>query len=153
MMSVDAAATPMVLTAPGRAWVTSRLERATTRLARVADELANERSAELVTEHQQLTEQVDELTRILREAVAPEDVRDDPTIVELGDEVEVAFPDGSTESFLLVHPVEAGMDEHRTSADAPLASAVLGRRPGDEVTVTSPGGVYTCTIVRRDRLR
>ena len=143
---------PTVLTTGGRAWIQARLDRAAERLDRVDDELANERTDELISERHQLTEQIDELTAILRDAVAPADVVDDPTIVEIGDEVEVEFPDGSRESFLIVHPVEAGMDEHRTSSDAPLASAVLGARPGDRVTVSSPAGVYSCTIVRRDRI-
>ncbi|MEX1165180.1 MAG: GreA/GreB family elongation factor, partial [Nitriliruptor sp.] len=118
----------------------------------IDDELGNERDQQLVTEHQQLAEQVEALRHVLRDAVSPSDVRDDPSIVEVGDEVEVRFPDDSTESFLIVHPVEAGLDEHRTSMDAPLAAAVLGARPGDRVTVSSPAGTYHCTIVRRDRL-
>ena len=143
---------PTVLTADGRAWIQARLDRASERLDRVDDELANERTDELIGERQQLIEQIEDLTALLHAAVAPADVIDDPTIVEIGDEVEVEFPDGSREAFLIVHPVEAGMDEHRTSSDAPLASAVLGARPGDRVTVNSPAGVYSCTIVRRDRI-
>jgi transcription elongation factor GreA len=143
---------PVVLTAAGRDWLQARLDRAAERLDRVEEELATERTDELIAERTQLTEQTDELTLLLREAVAPADVIDDPTIVEIGDEVEVEFPDGSREAFLIVHPVEAGMDEQRTSAEAPLAQAVLGHRPGDRVTVTSPAGVYSCTVVGRERL-
>ena len=143
---------PVVLTAAGRAWLEDRLARGSVRLERIDADLASERSEELVTERAQLREQLDELEVLLRDAVAPADIIDDPTIVEIGDEVEVEFPDGDRESFLIVHPVEAGMDEHRTSSDAPLARAVLGSRPGDRVTVTSPAGVYHCTIVRRDRI-
>jgi transcription elongation factor GreA len=144
--------TPPVLTSAGRAWLQARYDRITDRLDRIGEELGNERSHQLVVEQQQLLEQVEALGHVLREAVAPGDLRDDPSIVEVGDEVEVEFPDGSTEAFRIVHPVEAGMDEHRTSMDAPLAAAVLGHRPGDRVTVTAPAGVYSCTIVRRDRL-
>jgi transcription elongation factor GreA len=143
---------PIVLTAAGRDWLQARLDRAGERLDRVEEELATERTDELIAERSQLTEQVDELSLLLREAVAPADIIDDPTIVEIGDEVEVEFPDGSRETFLIVHPVEAGMDEQRTSAEAPLAQAVLGHRPGDRVTVTSPAGVYSCTVVGRERL-
>jgi transcription elongation factor GreA len=148
----DTARRPVVLTSEGRAWLQARLDRASERLDRVEDELASERTEELVEERRQLTEQVDELTLLLRKAVAPADVIDDPMIVEIGDQIEVEFPDGTRESFLIVHPVEAGMDEQRTSAEAPLAQAVLGSRPGDRVTVTSPAGVYSCTIVGRYRI-
>ena len=144
--------TPPVLTSEGREWVQGRLRRASDRLVRVESELANERSEELLRERWQLTAQVEQLGQTLRDAVAPGDLRDDPTIVELGDEVEVELPDGSREAFLIVHPLEAGMDEHRTSSEAPLARAVLGHRVGDRVTVETPAGVYGCTIMRRDRI-
>lgn len=143
---------PVVLTAAGRAWLEDRLARGLARLERIDADLASERAEELVTERAQLREQLDDLEVLLRDAVAPADIIDDPSIVEIGDEVEVEFPDGDRESFLIVHPVEAGMDEHRTSSEAPLARAVLGSRPGDRVTVTSPAGVYECTVVRRDRI-
>jgi transcription elongation factor GreA len=145
-------AAPTVLTAAGRAWLQARHDRIAARLADIEIEQATERSEQLLEEHQRLAEQVTALERVLRSAVSPAEVRDDPSIVEVGDEVEVRFPDGETERFLIVHPVEAGLDERRTSMDAPLAAAVLGRRPGDEVTVESPAGPYRCTIERRTRL-
>lgn len=151
-MSTETAHGPLVLTAAGRDWLRSRLERAEERLARVERDLAAESNTELFAEQRSLTEQVEELTRMLRDAVSPSDVRDDPSIVEIGDEVEVEFPDGSREKFLIVHPVEAGMDEHRTSSDSPIARAVIGRRPGDRVTVTAPAGVYSATVVGRERI-
>jgi transcription elongation factor GreA len=145
-------AVPLVLTRDGRAWLEERVARIRARLERIADELGNERSEELLEEQAHQQAQLDQLTVLLRDAVAPGEIGDDPSIVELGDEVEVEFPDGERETFLIVHPVEAGMDEHRTSADAPLAEAVLGHRPGDTVTVTTPAGVYDATIVGRERI-
>jgi transcription elongation factor GreA len=143
---------PVVLTRDGRAWLEDRLARIRERLVDIDEDLAHERTEELITTRERLREQAEELEVLLRDAVTPADVIDDPSIVELGDEVEVEFADGERESFLVVHPVEAGMDEHRTSSDAPLAKAVLGSRPGDTVTVSSPAGEYTCKIVRRDRI-
>ncbi|MFA9443732.1 GreA/GreB family elongation factor [Egicoccus sp. AB-alg6-2] len=143
---------PLVLTAEGRAWLQARMDRLAARLESLERELARGRTDDLIAEQRTLRDQADELSRTLRDAVAPGDVVDDPTIVELGDEVEVAFDDGSREAFLVVHPLEAALDDHRTSAEAPLAQAVLGRRPGDVVTVSAPAGAYRCTIVRRDRI-
>ncbi|SRR6056297_1994697 len=143
---------PVVLTTEGRAWVEQRVARGHERLARIDADLAAERTEELVTAREQLREQLDELEVVLRDALSPADIADDPTIVELGDEVEVEFPDGDREAFLIVHPIEAGMDEHRTSSDSPLAEAVRGHRPGDTVTVRSPAGEYQCTIVRHERI-
>ena len=143
---------PLVLTTDGRRWLEARRQRAAERLERVTDDVQAERTEELLDEQRQLVEQIDELTAALRRAVAPGEITDDPSIVELGDEVEVAFPDGSIETFLVVHPLEAGLDEQRTSADSPLARAVLGHRVGDRVTVTAPAGVYSCTLKGRRRL-
>lgn len=151
-MSNASAASPVVLTPSGRAWLQERLDRASARRSQIEDELRQERSPELVAEHRELQDQITELTRILLDAVFPADIADDPAIVEVGDEVELEFPDGSRESFLVVHPAEAGMDERRTSAEAPLARAILGSRPGDRVTVRSPAGVYACTVMRRARI-
>jgi transcription elongation factor GreA len=142
----------VVLTADGRRWLQERLERAEHRLERVDADLAAERTDELLAEHRSLLEQLDELRAVLDRAVSPGEIDDDPTIIELGDEVDVRFEDGEVETFLFVHPLEAPMDEHRTSAESPLARAILGRRIGDEVTVSSPGGAYTCTITDRRRL-
>jgi transcription elongation factor GreA len=142
----------LVLTAEGRRWLQGRLEAAEGRLGRVTSDLAAERTPELLAEQQHLQEQVEQLRGDLRRAVSPSEIADDPDLVELGDEVEVRFPDGSVEVFLLVHPLEAGMDERRTSADSPVARAVLGSRVGDRVTVTSPGGVYSCVVQDRRRL-
>ncbi len=150
--NITAVRGPVVLTSEGRTWVEQRVARGYDRLARIDADLAAERTEELVTAREQLREQLDELEAVLRDALSPADIIDDPSIVELGDEVEVEFPDGERESFLVVHPFEAGMDEHRTSSDSPLAQAVLGQRPGDKVTVRSPAGDYDCTIVRRDRI-
>ena len=152
-MAANASTTrPVVLTTEGRTWLEGRLSRVTAHLEQVSDDLASERTDELLREQAQLSEQRDQLAQLLRDAVSPGEIIDDPELVELGDEVEVEFPDNSQETFLIVHPAEAGLDEHRTSADSPLAAAVLGSRPGERVTVTSPAGVYSCTIVERRRL-
>lgn len=84
-----------ILTAEGRTWLQARHDRISARLADIDDELRSERTDQLIAEHQRLVEQVDALTRVLRNAVSPADVRDDPSIVEVGDEVEVRFPDGT----------------------------------------------------------
>jgi len=93
---------------------------------------------------------VDELAHaefLIRHAVVAEDFPGDPQVVEIGDEVTVRFEDGTSETYLIVHPVEATLDDVRISADSPLAKAVLGRRVGDEVEVEAPAGAYRCRIV------
>lgn len=141
-----------VLTSSGRAWIQARYDRARERIARIDEDLALDRSEDLLHERWQLENDAEALARILNDAVNPAEVRDDPSIVEIGDEVEIELPDGTRDVFLIVHPLEAGMDDVRTSCEAPLARAVLGQRLGDACEVRTPAGSYTCTIVRRERL-
>lgn len=91
------------------------------------------------------------LRGILDSAVNPNDVTDDPTIVELGDEVEVAFDDGETELFVLVHPIEIASESGYVSVEAPLGRALLGRRVGERVAILAPGGDYEVEVVARRR--
>jgi|SRR5690625_1741164 len=150
-MSLDTS-DPVVLTTQGRALLEERLARAQERRDQITDELRNERAEELISERNRLDQRIVELSQVLRTAVAPADIVDDPSLIEIGDQVEVRFDDGSTETFLIVHPIEAGLDELRTSSDSPLARAVLGHRPGDEVTLTTPQGEIKATVVGRDRI-
>jgi transcription elongation factor GreA len=161
----------VVLTAQGQAWLRARLSERLDDLAAVAERLGRhvERQAQagngapdLATDQQvaadreryvELVEEVNQLTSALREAVSVAEVEEDPAVVELGDEVEVALPDGTHQRRCIVHPLEAPMAADRISVAAPLARAVLGRRPGEHATVVEPRGVYGVRIVSRRRLR
>jgi transcription elongation GreA/GreB family factor len=106
-----------------------------------------ERDAQVDAEFQRATDELADIDYLIRHAPVAEQVPGDPQVVEVGDEVEVRFDDGSTDHFLIVHPVEATLDDLRISADSPLAQAMLGRRVGDEVQVEAPAGPYRCRIV------
>lgn len=166
----DEPVSPVVLTQQGQAWLRARLSDRIDALADVATRLSahvealaqapaghdevkppevtadRERYVELVTE-------LGELTSALRDAVTVAEVEEDPAIVELGDEIEVELPDSSVQYRCIVHPLEAPMAVDRISVASPLARAVLGRRPGERVTVTEPTGVYGVRILSRRRLR
>jgi transcription elongation GreA/GreB family factor len=68
-------------------------------------------------------------------------------VVDLGTAVTVRDGQGVMERFLIVHPVEAPLDDVRISVRSPLAQALLGHRVGEEVEVAAPSGPYTCQIV------
>jgi transcription elongation factor GreA len=67
--------------------------------------------------------------------------------VELGKAVTVRDAQGVVERFLIVHPIEARLDDMRISVRSPLAQALLGHRVGEEVEVAAPSGPYRCWIV------
>jgi transcription elongation factor GreA len=71
-------------------------------------------------------------------------------IVTLGSRVTISLARGSYEeqtTVWIVDPLEASIDDERVSAEAPVASELLGRRVGDVAEVHAPGGVVTCRIV------
>lgn len=104
-------------------------------------------------DHGRAVTELARLGSILGQAVTTDQLPENPDIVELGDEVVVEFPDGDTERFLVVDPVEAPLDEFRISIESPLSHALLGRRVGEQVDVDAPAGCYQCRIVTARRHR
>jgi transcription elongation factor GreA len=66
--------------------------------------------------------------------------------VELGSRVRVRDVDGE-EEYLLVSRTLADPAQGRISEESPVGRAVLGRGRGEEIEVTTPGGVRRLTIV------
>lgn len=141
-----------VLTAAGRRELEQRLDRALDALAQLAERMnAGERGADELAEYRRLLGQVEELNAVLARAADAATVDEDPTIVEVGDEVDVETDDG-LETYAIVHPAEANAAAGRISVASPLGRALLGARPGDRVVVDAPMGAYPCTIRARRRL-
>lgn len=152
-MSSPAPTDSIVLTERGRQRLRDRLDHVLDQVAELAERIVEDTDSgpEDVEAHRRLVAEVEDLTRTLATAVSVHDVDEDPSIVELGDEVDVEFPDGTTETFVLVHPLEASSDEASISIQSPMSRALLGRRPGERVTVEAPAGVYSCLLLARRR--
>lgn len=105
--------------------------------------------ARVALEHHRLVETLAH-ARVANEAAGE---GGDGDSVRLGDEVEIRFADGVVERCLIVHPVEAPLDDHRVSAESPLGRAMIGAKPGQEVVVEAPGHPYRCRLVRWARKR
>jgi transcription elongation factor GreA len=54
---------------------------------------------------------------------------------------------GDRATYQLVGPFEADAMQGRISIDSPMGSTLLGRRPGDEITVYAPGGVRSFRLL------
>ena len=67
-------------------------------------------------------------------------------IVQIGSTVKVKSADGGA-SYTIVGSAEAAPREGRISNESPVGRALIGRRKGDTVVVTTPGGDSTYTIV------
>jgi transcription elongation factor GreA len=49
--------------------------------------------------------------------------------------------------YTIVGPVEASPVQGLISFASPLGSALIGHRPGDDVVVKAPGGIYMVKIL------
>ncbi len=67
--------------------------------------------------------------------------------VSLGSVVHLAASDGRTHRYTIVGSYEADPAAGRISHESPVGKALLGRKAGDEVLVTTPGGVKVYTIL------
>jgi transcription elongation GreA/GreB family factor len=67
--------------------------------------------------------------------------------VAIGRSVTIREADGTVETYALTLPGDGDPLEGWISADSPLGTAVLGRRPGDEVEIEAPGGRRRVAIV------
>ncbi|MFB3739130.1 MAG: GreA/GreB family elongation factor [Candidatus Velamenicoccus archaeovorus] len=145
----DPSGVPSMLTKEGKALLERRAERLRTEVlpgivARLEEQ---ERDAQVEAEYRRATDELADIEYLIRHAPVAEETPGDPQVIEIGDEVTVGFEDGSTERYLIVHPIEATLDDLRISAESPLARALLGHRIGDRVEVAAPAGPYRCTIV------
>ena len=70
-------------------------------------------------------------------------------VVVFGATVTVADDESGREAtYTLVGPTEADLSAGKLSSESPMAKALMGRRPGDEVDVHTPRGVRRQRVVR-----
>ena len=103
--------------------------------------IAKEDQAHLETKIKRLVER-------LRNAVVV-DTPVDSEVVAFGTTVTVADEQSGREAtYTLVGPTEANLADGKLSSESPVAKALMGRRPGDEIEVRTPGGVRRQRVVR-----
>jgi transcription elongation factor GreA len=66
--------------------------------------------------------------------------------VGFGSTVVVVDEEGGEETWQIVGSAEAAPREGRLSAESPLATALIGREPGERVSVALPRGERTLTV-------
>jgi len=70
-----------------------------------------------------------------------------PGIVELGDKVLIQNQDGKIEQFTIVGSTEANPIEGKISNESPVGKALLGRKIGETVEVSTPAGKLSLLIL------
>jgi transcription elongation factor GreA len=68
-------------------------------------------------------------------------------VVEVGDKVLLQNQDGKIEQFTIVGSAEASPVEGKISNESPVGKALLGKKIGDEVEVTTPAGIIRLLIM------
>ena len=69
------------------------------------------------------------------------------TKVTIGSTVKVHTPEGDEETYVIVGSTEADPLHGRISNESPVGKALLGRRLGDQVRVTTPAGARKLKLV------
>jgi transcription elongation factor GreA len=70
-----------------------------------------------------------------------------PGVVEMGDKVLIQNQDGKIEQFTIVGSAEANPVEGKISNESPVGKALLGKKIGDEVEVSTPAGLLKLMIM------
>jgi len=70
-----------------------------------------------------------------------------PRVVRIGMQVDVETDNGASRKFKLVETFEADPKSGLISDQSPVGKALIGHKEGDEVSVSTPGGVASYTIL------
>lgn len=92
---------------------------------------------------------IQELENIIRNAVIiPEGGSVDKSEVNIGARITVQEGNFPPETYHLVGPKEADPRSGRISHESPIGAALLGRKVGDTVVVSTPGGEIKLSILK-----
>lgn len=85
----------------------------------------------------------------LAEVMSPDMIAQEagPPTVRIGMQVELESESGAKRNFKLVETFEADPKSGLISDQSPVGKALMGHKEGEEVSVTTPGGVTTYTIL------
>ena len=68
--------------------------------------------------------------------------------VGLGSAGTMRSDDGVEETWTIVDHAEADTRDGSISTESPVGSVILGKRPGESISVKTPGGVIVYTVIR-----
>ena len=116
--------------------------------ARALGDLSENSEYEQAREDQASLEQrIMEIEYTLEHATVIDEEKSDGK-VGIGCQVELKYEDDDdTESYRIVGSQEADPFNNKISNESPIAAAIMGKKVGDTVEVSSPDGVYSVKIV------
>lgn len=95
---------------------------------------------------------IKELEELVENAVILDESNIDTSVVSLGSTVKVRNTDMGVEStYDLVGSNESNPVEFKISDQSPIGAALMGKKAGDKVEVTTPGGVIHLSVLEVSR--
>jgi len=91
---------------------------------------------------------INELKSMLKTAQLVTDSTKKTPTIQLGDEVTLKLNTG-TIKVKLVPTMETDPSANKLSAESPVGRAIMGKKPGDTVEITTPSGTETAEIVSK----
>lgn len=89
-----------------------------------------------------------ELMLAAAQIIDNENAPQDPTIVSVGDTVQIQEEDGSKATYTIVGAAEADPRAGKISNESPLGRGLLNRKPGDVVNIDAPDGSFKVKILK-----
>lgn len=119
------------------------------KIARDFGDLSENSEYDSAKEDQAFVEgRISTLEKMIRNAVIIKDSEFSTDEVNLGNTVTFKeLPDGDEETYTIVGSAEANPIEGLISNDSPIAKGLLGRSKGDMVSINTPGGEMSVTIL------
>jgi transcription elongation factor GreA len=90
---------------------------------------------------------IQELERILKNVTIIDDTQRDNSVVAVGNHVTVEEEGIGEDTFFIVGPKEANPMNGRISFESPIGKALMEKKVGETVSITTPNGTITMKIV------
>ena len=141
------------ITDSGRKELEKELAELNSRRGEIAEKIAEARSFGDLSENAEYDAAREEQGLLETRVIEIEDILQhasiikaaDATVVGLGSAVELKNSD-RTVTYTVVGPVEADPMEGKISDESPIGQALMGKKVGDEVTISTPKGEIVYTI-------
>ncbi|AQS52889.1 Transcription elongation factor GreA [Jeotgalibaca dankookensis] len=120
------------------------------KIARSYGDLSENSEYESAKDEQAFVEgRISTLEKMIRLAEIIDDKDIEADVVSLGRKVTFTeLPDQEEEEYSIVGSAEADPLQGKISNDSPIAKALLGKRVGDQVTISTPGGDMIVKIIK-----
>ena len=89
-----------------------------------------------------------EVRNILNNAQMIDEENSDTREVRVGSSVTIRYEDGDEEEWMIVGAAEANPRKGKISNESPIGSALLGKKPRQKVSVTTPSGIAKLTVIK-----